>query len=101
MASIDIIDQRLQINALEGAITRSLISGKAIPEGTDRLRVFDLNNVLIEDLSVLGGVRTPSMGRHCFVVTNGIVNLSVSAVMSYDGNNEQQWLLELTQTKEL
>lgn len=100
MASLEVIDQRLQQNSLETKITNSLIAGKALKGEGNSIKVFMDNDIIVELLSINSGNRTPSMGNHLFSVYNGKVSLNISATLDL-GDSGKVWNKILEQSKEL
>ena len=97
MASLKIIDQRLQQNALELSLNRALLSGKVVSVSDTEAHIFVQDDLLVQKLIIDGGNRTPLMHDPLFTVTGEKVDFSVTAMLTHNLEGDQVWARELTQ----
>ncbi len=101
MASLKIIDQRLQQNALELSLNRALLAGKVVSVSDTEAHIFIQDDLLVQKLTISEGNRTPSMQDPLFSVIGEKVSFNITAVLGHDNEGNQVWTRKLTQEKEL
>jgi hypothetical protein len=91
------LKDKLKIMQIKNDIMRAAIDGKAITSGDGQtVEVYDKDNVIIQRLKIVNGIRTPEKTDVFFEIINGEYEVSTEAVL-VDG----VWVTELAQYSEL
>ena len=91
------LKDKLKIMQIKNDIMRAAIDGKAITSGDGQtVEVYDKDNVIIQRLKIVNGIRTPEKTDVFFEIIDGEYEVSTEAVL-VDG----VWVTELAQYSEL
>jgi hypothetical protein len=94
---LDDLETRLKIMEIKNDFMRSAIDGKAVTSTDGQtVKVYDKDNVIIQRLKIVNGIRTPEMTDVFFEIVDGEYEVSTEAIL-VDG----VWVTELAQYSEV
>jgi hypothetical protein len=91
------LENRIKIMEIKNQLLRDMIDGRTETVDDDTILVYNKDDVIIQKLSVVDGVRTPQFKTVVIDYVDGEPELAITATLAQDDEGNDYWIKELTQ----
>jgi hypothetical protein len=91
------IQNRLKIMEIKNQLLRDMIDGRTESIDENTIFVYNKDDVIIQKLSVVNGIRTPQFDDVIIDYVDGEPELAITATLAQDDQGNDYWIKELTQ----
>jgi hypothetical protein len=94
---IDDLTNRVKVMEIKNQLLRDMIDGRTESIDENTIFVYNKDDVIIQKLSVINGIRTPQFDDVIIDYVDGEPELAITATLAQDDQGNDYWIKELTQ----